>query len=225
MRTKFIYSLILMSILFYACKKDEDVNETLFFGYQYIPIHEGDERFYQVDSIIYDDFTGLVDTVRFQLLEQVEGIFVNLEGNQAFRTLLFQRKNDTSNWVLQKVFEQRVNSLRYERRMDNQLNIQLVFPIQNDKRWNANALNNLSEEEYYYNSLHESFQLGDKLFDSTVTVIQRREENLIRRKNTQEKYASNYGLVYRYDEDLETDFDGTIQAGYKVTVKLDSISF
>ena len=63
-----------MSILFYACKKDEDVNETLFFGYQYIPIHEGDERFYQVDSIIYDDFTGLVDTVRFQLLEQVEGL-------------------------------------------------------------------------------------------------------------------------------------------------------
>ena len=70
MRSKCIYSLILISILFYACKKDEDVNETLFFGYQYIPIHEGDERIYQVDSIIYDDFTGLVDTIRFQLLEQ-----------------------------------------------------------------------------------------------------------------------------------------------------------
>lgn len=208
-------------IMLVACNKDEDLEKEVFFGYQYSPLAVGQERIFQLDSIVFDDFTGTSDTFQLQTKEVIENTFTTLEGKTAFRTLLYHRQNDTSNWVLQKVFEQSRSSIRYERRLDNKTIIQLVFPIREFASWNANALNTADELRFRYLDLHESFTMGSMQYDSTIGVLQRREQNLIQETFTEERYASGLGLVYRYDEDLELDIQtGEIQAGYKSTTKL-----
>ena len=98
--------------------------------------------------------------------------------------------------------------------------ISLVFPIGLNRRWNANALNIEEEQSYRYTKTHESLTLGALGFDSTITVSQRNEENLIERISTEEKYATQVGLIYRKDIDLRTLLNGEISSGYEATITL-----
>ncbi|MEQ8908582.1 MAG: hypothetical protein RIC95_05290 [Vicingaceae bacterium] len=216
----FILFSFLISLL--ACQKEDEGEEVeVFFGYQYAPLAVGQERVFQIDSIVFDDFTGLSDTFSLQRREVIEANITTLDGKPAFRTQLFRRSNDTSNWILVKVFEQLRSDIRFEQRIDNFPVIQLVFPLRELSSWNANALNTAQEEVYRYDDLHESFQLDSVSYDSTITVIQREEVNLIQETYTEEKYASGLGMVYRYDEDLNLDIQsGEITSGYKATLKM-----
>lgn len=216
--------LVLFGLLLFSCQEEDDEQISLFNGYHYAPLETGISRTYQVDSIIYNDFTGSVDTVSLQRQERVGNAFNNLEGMRAYNCLIYERKDDTSAWVECKAYEELRNNLRYERRLDNQSVIHLVFPVSEGKRWNANALNPNEEENYTYRDLHQAYTLLGQRYDSTIRVLQRENSNLINSVKTEEIYATNQGMIYRYDENLETDFDGTVRSGYIATVKLISVN-
>ena len=213
----------LVGLLLFSCQQEDDEQISLFNGSHYAPLATGLNRTYQVDSIIYNDFTGSIDTISFQRQERVGKAFRTLEGRLAYNCLIYERKDDTSTWVERKAYEELKNNLRYERREDNQSVIHLVFPVREDQRWNANALNPKEEVNYTYRNLHKAYNLSDQFYDSTVTVLQRENINLISRVKTEEVYATNRGMIYRYDENLQTDFDGSIRSGYKATLKLVSL--
>lgn len=216
--------LLLLGLFFFSCQEDDDEQISFFRGYHYAPLETGMSRTYQVDSIIYNDFTGSVDTISLQRQERVGNAFTNLEGVRAYNCLIYERKGDTSAWVERKAYEELRNNLRYERRLDNQSVIHLVFPVSEGKRWNANALNPSEEVNYTYRDLHQAYTLFGHQYDSTVRVLQRETSNLISRIKTEEVYAINKGMIYRYDENLETDFDGSVRSGYIATIKLISVS-
>ena len=99
----------------------------------------------------------------------------------------------------------------------------LVFPIIIGKRWNTNVLNTNSDKDYEYTAVNEPFSNGDLQYDSTISVLQFEEENLIQQILEREIHASGVGLIYREHKDLETNFSGDIRSGFYSEMRL--ISF
>ena len=124
---------LLFTLFFVACKSDDDGSIFEFIGYQYLPLSIGQESIYQVDSIKYDDFTGTVDTIRFQRRELVVDTFIDGEQRIAYQVDVFHRNNDTSDWRRIKSTTKTRTPIRYEQFEDNLTTISLVFPISENK--------------------------------------------------------------------------------------------
>src|SRR4030067_3558016 len=73
----------LITVLIISCKKDVSVNPDL--GYEYFPATVGKYVVYDVDSIVYNDFTGTTDTFKYQIKETIESIFLDNSNRQTLR--------------------------------------------------------------------------------------------------------------------------------------------
>lgn len=214
----------MIPLLFSACTEDDDAGVALSsIGHEYFPLSINQESIFQVDSIKYDDFTGRTDTFRHQRRELVEELIVDEENREAFNVGVYTRANDTSNWGKVKLIRKTRTNRRLEVLEDNVVRIDLVFPISNGVEWNPNALNANTEGEYTFGDVNFSFTLDGVIYDSTITVEQVDEENLIERMFAEEKYASGRGLIYRRSIDVRTTVSGEIESGYDVSIRL--ISF
>ncbi|MBL4707382.1 MAG: hypothetical protein JKY48_02955 [Flavobacteriales bacterium] len=215
---------LLFTLLTLACKDDDTTLPEEFVGLQYLPLKVGQESIYKIDSIIYNEFTGGVDTIRLQLRELVYESILDAEQRKAFEIGIYQRANDTLEWRLIRVIRKTRTASKYELLDNNQRTVPLIFPVSMDKKWDVNSLNATAEVEYLYKSVNESLLLNGVNYDSTLSVIQLDEENLIERQFAEEKYALGFGLIYRRDLNIETDFDNNILSGYDATVELISFS-
>lgn len=212
--------LLTVLLLFAACSDDDDTLEAQFVGHQYLPLTVGAEHVYQVDSIRYDEFTKRSDTLRFQQRELIKSSFIDGENREAYLIQVFQREDESTAWNLVKTISKTRTTIRYERFEDNIKIIPLVFPISEGKDWNANGLSILNEANFRYKSVNLPLSIDGNTYDSTLTVIQEDEENLIERKFAEEKYAVNVGLIHRKDIDIVTDLEGKILRGYDATIRL-----
>ena len=212
---------LLVSLLLNSCSDDEnDTPATVFFGYDYLPLQIGQESTYSIDSVLYDEFTGRVDTARLQLKEMVKSSFKDAENREAFLVDIYRRENDTLPWNFVKVVAKTRTSVRYELLEDNLITVPLIFPVGENKSWDANRLNVEDEQTYNYESVHASFELNGERYDSTITIEQIDNENLIEKMFAEEKYALHFGLIYRKDINIETELNGNIRNGYEATVRL-----
>lgn len=204
--------LILLAFLF-SCEKEEE-KFTLFYGYQYAPLAVGQERTFAIDSIIYDEFSNTVDTFRIYQRESVTDSSIDLEGRLTYSFVISQRLSDSLPWRKIKVGSLRRDNSQFERTLDNQTQLLMVFPITETAAWNSNTHNALAKQEFSYQKLYVPFSVEGVRYDSTITVLQLADENLIEKKHTEEKYAPTIGLIYRCDLNIRTTFDGDILSGY-----------
>jgi hypothetical protein len=216
--------LILFSLLFIACKKDQ---ETVSYdnGYAYFPVTTGSYVVYDVDSIRYDDFKGTIDTFKFELKEVIESEYLD---NSDRNTLRIERykKFPGQSWVLTDVWSANRNASNAEKVEENVRYVKLSFPITKSKKWNGNAFNSEGEMEYKYSEVHSALTIGSLSFDSTITVQQEADSNLIEKRVKTEIYAKNVGLVSKRYIDVackdsvinfNLPFDKRITTGVKVT--------
>lgn len=185
---------------FVTCKKEETPPNM---GYNYFPIKVGRYIVYNVDSIFYDDFTGLIDTTKFQLKEKIESVFYDNEGRSTLRLERYVKYFNDSipyssmNWGLRDVWASNRTSTTAEKVEENQRFIKLAFPVKENQSWNGNAQNTLGELSYEYLFFDETRTIGGIYFDSTLQVTQLEEEFLYSKKYFIEKYARNVGLIYK----------------------------
>ena len=91
---------------------------------------------------------------------------------------------------------------------ENERIIKLKFPVNSYTNWNANVFNSSSSLECFYEQIHSPKIINGLFFDSTATVNQGSDRNLIRFYKKQEVYAKGIGLVYKYYKDLNiSNFD------------------
>lgn len=189
-----------------SCKKDNHL--PIDFGYNYFPTAVGNWILYSVDSIYHDVKLLKHDTNQFQLKEIIESTFLDNAGRPAQRVERWRRANDTSAWHLTDAWVSVLTEKTAERVEENLRYIRLAFPVNRQQFWNGNALNVLDQWDHYYDgeALHIPRTLNGVFFDSTITVIQRENENKVERENALEIYAKNIGLVYKKFIDLDLDF-------------------
>ncbi len=241
MKPGYIYGLgmlLLMLVMGLKCKPPVD-DPTIDFKYDYFPLKVGHTYIYDVDSVTYDDFTGRVDTVNYQLRMFFESTFLDSENRIAYRIEVNKRNTDQSNWEAHAVWFANRTASTAERVEDNLRFINMTFPPKLDKTWNGNGyldieggrcLADYDDWEFTYIELDQPKTVNNILYDSTLTVEQINDttENLLEMQFSFETYAKNIGLIEKEFWSLETQIIVTepwakkAQCGFILKMRLNS---
>src|SRR5690606_7865171 len=150
------------------------------------------------------------DTLHYQLKTVVGEVVTDNEGREAHKFMRYKRDTVSDPWQLSDVWMTIIADHRAELVEENQRIIKLVFAPTKDKLWNANAYNVYDDLECYYDEIHKEYTLNGHVMDSTVTVEQDDELNLIEYRRKYEVYAKEIGLVKKHFRDLKiNNFDVT----------------
>ncbi|MEO8087344.1 MAG: hypothetical protein ABI763_11015, partial [Bacteroidota bacterium] len=87
--------------------------------------------------------------------------------------------------------------------------------------WNGNDKNTLEEEMYHYKNINTSKTYNNLSFDSTLTVIQRDDNNFVEKIYGVEVYASGIGMIYKERDDLRKT-SGIIVSGTEFKMVVNS---
>lgn len=196
---RLLYTVFACMILFFGCKKSN--NEPVSYYYTYFPLEVGSWIEYDVTDIVHDEIGS--DTSVYQLKEITAEEFLDNEGRLTYRVERYWRNDSNANWSIQDVWYSNKTKTTAEKVEENVRFTKMIFPINTSKYWNGNAFNNLEEWEYSYDSLHTPKLINNLSFDSTITVIQRDNENVVEYEKVKEIFAVDIGLIYKSHIDLD----------------------
>lgn len=195
---------LLLASLCFACsseKVDPDLSDL---GHSYFPLEKGAFRVYQINSVEYL-LSGQNISNDYQLKEIVADTFQNLEGGTGYKIERYLRDSGEDQWILDSVWTARSNATQAILTEGNIPVLKLVFPLRENKTWDANALNSKEEDEYEMKDLHLPFPSEDSVaFERTVTVIQEEiTNNILFSEVRKEVYGDSIGLVFKEIVDVE----------------------
>ncbi len=206
------------ALLFTACRKRSIPPEDISLGYDYVPLEIGKYIIYDVDSIIYNDFTLTTDTFKMEMKDEIAEEFSDNEGRSSYVINRYKRLNSSSNWSIEKSFYMTKTNFRVEKFQDNLRFINMVFPIKKNISWLGNVYIKTEDEikydwmvnwEYEYRNVDTTFKNGSKNYSNCVYIAQVNDslntenENIISdtdygsRTIGDEIYAKNVGMVYK----------------------------
>ena len=203
---KLFYTVFASITLLFGCKKSN--NETVKYYYNYFPLDVGAWIEYDVVDIIHSQSGS--DTAEYQLKEITAEEFLDNEGRLTYRIERYWRDDSNANWSIKDVWYSNKTKTTAEKVEENVRFTKLIFPINTSKYWDGNAYNNLEEWEYYYDSLHKPKVINNLSFDSTITVIQRDNENVVEYEKVKEVYAVDIGLIYKSHIDLDINLSNIL---------------
>src|SRR5687768_8883088 len=122
--------------IFSSCSKTEDFNPD--YKFEYYPDQIGHYVIYDVDSIVFNDFTNTIDTLRYQRKYVVDSTFVDGTGHNAFKLIRYLRADSTQGWTLSDVWWASIVNNTLEISEENQRFVKLLFPPREDQTWRGN---------------------------------------------------------------------------------------
>lgn len=188
----------------FACKKDKD--HSIVWGYHYFPFNEGNYVVYDVIDIFHD--VALLpqhDTDYYQIKEVIGDVYVDGEGDTTRKLMRYHRENNSVSWQLKDVWTIKRTPKNAEVLEENHRIVKMAFAISYDQYWDCNALNELVEENCYYENIYKPLTIGTIDYDSTVRVEHIDFTSFISYERAYEIYAPNIGKVYSVRKDLEID--------------------
>ncbi|HSV89184.1 MAG TPA: hypothetical protein VLH61_11135 [Bacteroidales bacterium] len=186
--------------------------------YDYFPSNPGHYVIYQVDSVVFDGFTGQVINYRYQVMQRIHSRFTDAEGRESMRLERFIRFNPQDSWQIKDVWQARINQGRLEKIEENNIFVKLVFPPHRGRTWNGNAYNTLPAMTYRIIEAHKPLQINSTLrFDSTVTVSQNNLITLISEDVRTEIYAKHVGKIERRYRVVRKNLAGDVIEGVDYT--------
>ncbi len=214
------FGFILLCISLFSCKETL-IEDNIDFGYDYFPQEVGKYISYEVDSIIYDQISNftIIDTNSLQVTERFVEEFDDNSGETTYRIERYERKNAGQAWQIKDVWTSKRTNTKAERIEENLRFVKMIFPASVETNpWNGNAF--LDETTiipiagesvvifknwlYEYVEKDEPYSINGFDFDSTMTVLQANEENLIELRYSEEVYAKNVGLIFKEMKILDT---------------------
>ena len=209
------------SLVWFSCTKENNA-PAVDLQTEFYPLKVGAVYIYDVDSTAYSNFTGGNVNYQFQLKDSVAETFLDLTGQANYRIERYRRNNIASNWIIQQVYSRSKTLRAGEEFINNQRFVRLVFPPAQGTSWNGNSKNTIGEQEYIIEEGILPLTINALSFDSTVTVKEIDEFNLIREDLVNATYAKNVGLVQKtviaVDKNISSGVitNGTVYS-YKLT--------
>lgn len=236
----FLGSLFIVAASLTACKKEikNDYGPDATRGYY--PLIRGHYVTYDVDSILWNDYTRTVTPKHSQVRYTVVDTFTDLTKKLSYRIDVNYREADTSIW--------RIHSTFYATPEENALDVthsnlrirKLIFPVIDKNTWNGNAFVPTSDGDFqYYNGwnyryedVQQPYNNGRAYFENTISVPQADAKtgnpeidsfNYADRVFSKEIYAFNVGLVYKelthwvYDRNISTQ--KFYRSGFQVVMR------
>ena len=192
-----------------SCEKDAVIPPTPYYR-DYFPAKVGSYITYMCDSIVFNDFTDVTDTFRFQIKEKYVSEFTDNSGRPAIRIERWKR-DDTTSWFLKDIWYVVKTDKQIEKVEEDQRYLKLIFPVRQDLNWNSNALNGEDSLNVFYKSVHTPFNNGILQFDSAATVESTYPNNLINEFVSTETFAMKTGMVYKQllSKEMQNNPSGT----------------
>jgi hypothetical protein len=219
MRRIWGWGLVVLLLGGWACNEETAAPRTDW-GYDYFPLAIGTEWRYELDSIVLRTQVGgiLYDSVRLEAREILQDTLRDLAGNLWYRGERYDRRADSLTWRFRQTFLLRQDEQRAYRREDNLEFVKLVFPVDDNQRWDGHVafdpyrdievagqpIQIYADWDYRYQSLDQPGNVGNITYDSLVVVEGADYENLLNRRLALETYARGVGLVYRELEVFKT---------------------
>jgi hypothetical protein len=203
-KLKYHYSiLVILSatvFMFTSCKKETPA--PVFYGYDYFPTNVGHYVIYNIDSNVYNAFTGKWNYYTYQVKEVIDSVFTDNTGRPTIRIDRYKRTSASEPFgSIQKIWSGNLCAIAALRDEDNYIYMKLIFPVSTGASWNGNSYNTIGEWDYQYTTVNTPLTVGETYFDSTLTVLQRNYVNPLQRQYYVEKYATGVGLIYKYIAD------------------------
>lgn len=195
---------------FHACK--DKTLPAVDVGYEYFPVEIGHWVEYEVDSVVYDDFTGTIDTFQFYIRELYESEFVDNQGRPTIRIERYYKDIDTANYVLKDIWYANKTNTTAEKVEENYRYIKLAFPIKETTIWDANATNVYDALESEYRDMYKAKTINTLQFDSTITAYYNDETTLISEDYHFEVYAKDVGMIRKNYVSLDKVWDSFSQS-------------
>ena len=111
-----------------ACNKTEKEPEQVRFYDEYFTDSVKYYIDYACDSLVYNDFTGDVDTFRFDIREFFESSYIDNAGRRAIRLERWKKTADTT-WFLKDVWNLAKTKLQVEKVEEDVRYFKLKFPL------------------------------------------------------------------------------------------------
>jgi len=194
--TRIHLAIAIISILAASCK-DETVLEPEAQFNNYFPAVKGNYIVYDCDSVVYDDFTNTVDTLKFKIKEYYETEFTDNSGRTAIRLERYKMPEGTTQWQLKDIWSLVKTDKQVEKVEEDVRMLKLLFPVKEGLEWDINALNNTGSRTVKYTAVHKPYSVDAFSFDSTVTVVNTDPENLVEEFRDTEVFAANKGMVFK----------------------------
>ncbi|MBN8693187.1 MAG: hypothetical protein J0L69_08320 [Bacteroidetes bacterium] len=212
---KLFYILALIAV-FAACKK-KTVSEThVLNGIDYYPTTLGNYVIYEVDSIVYDEFTSDTTHYKYLIKEKLEEEFTDPENKTALKIARYIKKFNASKpydsiaWTIKDIWQANVNKTNVEVVEENVRFTKLIFPVKEGSTWDGNAKNSIGQWDYTYSYIDKSENINSIPLQKTLLVTQKNFRTLISWQYYVEKYTVGVGLVYREIIDIKHPVTSTI---------------
>jgi hypothetical protein len=191
-----------------SCKKKENTS-TVNFHKNYYDTTFGRFIEYEVLEINHDQ-NALIphDTLTYFLRVQIEDTLVDNLGRVNHKYVRYKRFSENEPWLISDIWTTLIEDKNAELTEENQRTIKLKFPVNPYTTWNANVYNSSESLDCSYKDIHTKKSINGLVFDSTVTVDQGTDRNLIRFYRRYEIYSKGIGMIYKYYKDLDiANFD------------------
>ena len=207
-RLKSFSALFLSSFILIACSKKIDDSQNQLHT-EYYDLTPGRFIEYEATEITHNSNSAIQhDTLNYFLRVQIEDTIYDNLGRLNRKYVRYKRFSTNDNWLISDVWMAFKDNNNAELIEENERIIKLKFPVNSYTNWNANVFNSSSSLECFYEQIHSPKIINGLFFDSTATVNQGSDRNLIRFYKKQEVYAKGIGLVYKYYKDLNiSNFD------------------
>lgn len=151
----------------------------------------------------------------------MEEEYVDNQGRSALKLVRYIKKYDAlvsydnMPWLIKDVWSCIRTTTTYEVVEEDIRFTKLIFPVKEDAVWNGNANNTLGKLDYKYNYFDNSETINSVLFEKVLLVEQKddKSKNAIHRQYYIEKYARDFGLIYREIKDLYSNTIKTFPNG------------
>lgn len=218
-------SIFIFIVLFTGCKKKTEPEDNIDLGKDYYPAQLGKYVIYDVDSIVYDEFTFDSTFYKYRIKEKLEEEFIDNENKSALKLVRYIKKYNTNKsydsipWTIKDVWQVNINSTNVEVVEENVRFTKLIFPVKKGSQWDGNVRNTIGEWNYIYSYINTNELINNVPLSNTLLVTQKYFRPLISWQNYVEKYAKGVGLVYREIIDIKHPVTSTLTPFYNIPNK------
>jgi len=240
MKKLLFLSIIILGIV--SCSENviEDPN-TEIVGKDYFPLEVGNEWIYQVDSILVTlSGNGNIISSSF-VKEEVKELISDTNGEQKYRLERSFRTDESSEWRITDIWTISVDEDRAYRTEENLKFVKIAFPAIEGTRWDGNiffdsdafypvAADNIRifrDWEYKIESVGESRNILDQVFDQTMHISHIDSDGFTERRFSEEYYGKGIGLIEKkmkifnsQNGDTSLSWEERAESGFSVDQKL-----
>jgi len=194
-----------------ACKDDVATPQDL--GLDFFPLRLGHWVEYQVDSMWRDDVLNIQDSVSYRLLERIEEVYTDGGGRTTHKILRYV-PDANGNWEVRDVWTAFRDQRYAEMTEENKRRLKLSFPVREARTWDINVYNTDRLLEVAYREVDQPWSSDSLSLDKSVLVRNVLGPNAVEKRNFEERYVRNVGMVEKYWEETNTQVSGV--RGFKL---------